>query len=151
MSRPRILVLHGPNLNLLGQRETGIYGTVTLAEIDRQLQALAEELGAELRIHQSNHEGELVDLIHESRGWAPSIVLHPSALPHCRLSPHDALTAVSLPAVEVHLPSLHAQVTFRHQSVIAPAATGQIAGFGPDSYLLGLRAALAAIGERDDG
>jgi 3-dehydroquinate dehydratase-2 len=141
----KVLVLHGPNLNLLGEREIGVYGHVTLADIDSRMSALAADLGAELQIHQSNHEGELVDLIHQARTWADAIVINPGAFTHYSLALHDALRAVAVAVVEVHLSNIHAREEFRHRSVIAPVALGQISGFGPDSYLLGLRAAVEAV------
>ena len=145
MSPVNVLVLHGPNLNLLGERETGIYGDETLASINARLSELAKELGAQLRIHQSNHEGELVELIHDARSWADAIVINPAAFTHYSLALHDALRAVDLPTVEVHLSNIHTREEFRHRSVIAPVAIGQVTGFGTDSYLLGLRAAVELV------
>jgi 3-dehydroquinate dehydratase-2 len=136
----RILVLHGPNLNMLGIREPGVYGSTTLRGIDQALAALALELGVELRTLQSNSEGDLVDAIQGALADCAAILINPAAYTHTSVAIRDAIAATSLPAVEVHLSNIHARETFRTHSFVAPVAIGQISGFGPDSYLLGLRA-----------
>ncbi len=136
----KFLVLHGPNLNLLGKREPGIYGSQSLAEIDSALEKLSAELGCELTFYQSNSEGELIDAIQAAVLNCHGILINPAAYSHTSIAIRDALSAVGLPFVEVHLSNIHSRETFRHTSLIAPIAIGQISGFGRNSYLLGLRA-----------
>jgi len=138
---PNILVIHGPNLQLLGIREPGTYGTVTLKEIDARLTELAEELGVHLRIEQHNSEGAIVSLISDAMKWADAILINPAAYTHTSVAIRDAIAATGLPAVEIHLSNIHKREPFRHQSFNAGVAAGQICGFGLQSYLLGLRAA----------
>jgi 3-dehydroquinate dehydratase-2 len=142
-----ILVLHGPNLNLLGQREPGVYGTLTLAEVDRVVAEHGRARGARVECRQSNHEGVLVDAVHGAgrEGFA-AIVLNPGALTHYSYALRDAIAGVVTPVVEVHLSNVHAREPFRRRSVTAPVCRGQIAGFGLHSYLLGIDAALALVG-----
>ena len=144
--KKKILVLNGPNLNLLGKRQPDIYGRLTLEQINRKVRALAKELGVDVVIRQSNHEGELVTWIQQAPGQFGAIVINPAAAPEPRSRPRlDAITSVGLPTIEIHLSNIHKREPFRHHSFIAEAAVGQIAGFGADSYLLGLRAAVARL------
>ncbi|WP_392536067.1 type II 3-dehydroquinate dehydratase [Nostoc sp. C117] len=135
-----ILALHGPNLNLLGQREPGIYGLLTLAEINRLLEEEGLKLQAKVFPLQSNHEGILVDTIHEALGQYQGILINAGAYTHTSVALRDAIAAVNLPTVEVHLSNIYRREDFRHHSYIAPVAIGQISGFGSQSYLLGLQA-----------
>ena len=141
-----ILVLHGPNLNLLGVREPEVYGRTTLAEIDANLAALASELGVGIDCFQSNHEGALIDRIQGARGHVAAIVINPGGFTHTSVALRDALASADVPVVEVHLSNVHRREEFRHHSFIAGIATGQVLGFGADSYLLGLRAAAGLVG-----
>jgi 3-dehydroquinate dehydratase-2 len=140
-----ILVLHGPNLNLLGVREPEIYGRTTLAEIDASLAGLASDLGVGIDCYQSNHEGALIDRVQASRGHVAAIVINAGGFTHTSVALRDALAAADVPIVEVHLSNVHRREAFRHHSLIAGIATGQVLGFGADSYLLGLRAAVGLI------
>jgi 3-dehydroquinate dehydratase II len=136
----RIAVLHGPNLNLLGTREPGLYGSATLDQVDAGLTELAAELNAAIEFFQSNHEGALVDYIHGSADSVDGFVVNAGAYTHTSIAIRDALIGVALPFVEVHLSNVHAREEFRHRSLLADRAVGLVAGFGVDSYLLGLRA-----------
>jgi 3-dehydroquinate dehydratase-2 len=136
----KILVLHGPNLNLLGTREPAIYGQLTLNEINSAISALAHELAIEVTTVQSNSEGTLIDTIHSAIGSYDGILINPAAYTHTSIAIRDALAAAALPTVEVHLSNIHSREEFRSNSFIAPIAVGQISGFALDSYLLGLRA-----------
>ncbi|MHB8840318.1 MAG: type II 3-dehydroquinate dehydratase [Candidatus Aquicultor sp.] len=141
----KILVIHGPNLNLLGRREEAVYGTVTLDEINAMIKDEAAAYGLDVEFYQSNHEGDIVDRIQAGTGMVDCIIINPAAFTHYSIAVRDALAAVKIPAVEVHLSNIHAREEFRHTSVTAPVAVGQIAGFGPQSYVLAVRAAAEII------
>jgi len=138
----KILVIHGPNLNLLGKREPAIYGKITIDEINKKLQALAKKKKVKLDIFQSNHEGEIVDKIQNAKKNYSSLLINPAAYTHTSVAIRDAISATDIPTVEAHLSNIYSREDFRHTSLIAPVAKGQIAGFGIDSYLYGLDAAI---------
>lgn len=142
----RILVIHGPNLNLLGRREPEIYGSETLDDINEALHRKAEELGVELRIVQSNYEGEIVTAIGEAMDWADGIIINPAAYTHTSVAIRDAIAATGLPAIEVHISNVFKREPFRHHSYISPVATGVITGLGFHGYLLALDAIVKLIG-----
>ena len=141
----RVLVLHGPNLNLLGKRQPEIYGRLTLEQINRKIEALAKELDVEVEIRQSNSEGELVQWVQESPKRFGALVINAAAYTHTSVALRDALAAAGIPAVEVHISNIYKREEFRRRSLIAEAAAGQITGFGFNSYLLGLRAAVDLV------
>lgn len=141
----KILVIHGPNLNLLGDREVNLYGKVTLKEINDELKKIAGKAKVELKAVQSNHEGEIVELIGKTKGKFDAILINPAAYTHTSVAIRDAISASSVPCVEVHLSNIYQREEFRHNSLIAPVAKGQICGFGTMSYTLGLQAAIGLI------
>ncbi|MDY7021542.1 MAG: type II 3-dehydroquinate dehydratase [Cyanobacteriota bacterium] len=144
-----VLVLHGPNLNLLGQREPGIYGTVTLAKIDERLQQEGQLCQITVSCVQSNHEGVLVDAVHSALNQHQGLIVNAGAYTHTSVALRDAIAAVQLPTVEVHLSNIYRRESFRHHSYIAPVAIGQISGFGADSYILGLQALVRYLRETE--
>ena len=140
-----VLVLHGPNLNLLGTREPDVYGNDTLADIDSQLTALAEELKIMIRIKQSNSEEILIEALPSSREWANGVLFNPGAFTHTSVAIRDAIAAIDIPVVEIHLSNIHARESFRRESLLAPVCLGSISGFGSQSYMLGLRSLIKYV------
>jgi 3-dehydroquinate dehydratase-2 len=145
----KILVLHGPNLNLLGSREPEIYGAWSLAEIDAELESLGAALDLEVRSFQSNSEGALIDALHEAAGWAAGAVFNPGGYTHTSVALRDAVAAIGIPVVEVHLSNTHGREAFRRRSLIAPVCAGSVGGFGWRSYELGLRGLAALLSDSD--
>ena len=143
----KILLLHGPNLNLLGTREPEVYGSTTLEDVNQRVIAAAAKRNVEVRPFQSNHEGALVDALHEARIWADGVIFNPGAYTHTSVALRDAIAGTGLAVVEVHLSNVHAREEFRHKSLLAPVCVGQISGFGWRSYLLGLEAVLGLVTE----
>lgn len=142
-----VLVIHGPNLNLLGQREPDVYGRMTLAEIDQRLKENGAAMGLEVRSFQSNHEGALIDCLQDAQNWARGVVFNPGGYSHTSVALRDAVAAIRLPVVEVHLSNIQARDSFRHTSMIAPVCVGSIAGFGWRSYVLGIQALQQILSE----
>lgn len=143
-----VLILHGTNLNLLGEREPQVYGSLTLAEIDSRLVEYGASLGLEVRTFQSNHEGALIDILHSCRSWASGVVFNPGGYTHTSVALRDAVAAIAIPVVEVHLSNVYAREEFRHSSLISPVCRGKITGFGWRSYLLGLQALEGLLSEK---
>ncbi|MGE5416865.1 MAG: type II 3-dehydroquinate dehydratase [Acidobacteriota bacterium] len=142
----KVLVINGPNLNLLGSREKDLYGSVTLADIQNKMLARCEGLDVSVEFFQSNHEGEIIDKIHEARGVVDSVLINAGGLTHYSVSLHDALKAAAIPTIEVHMTNIYQREEFRHHSLVSPAAMGGIFGFGEQSYYLALDAALKIMG-----
>lgn len=145
----RVLFLNGPNLNLLGQREPAVYGKTTLADIEARVRGRANTLGASIDFRQTNAEGQLVTWIQEAKGQFDAIVINAAAYTHTSIAIRDAISAVGVPAIEIHLSNIHAREEFRYKSLIAAVCRGQISGFGPDSYVLGLEAAVNIKGGKE--
>jgi 3-dehydroquinate dehydratase II len=145
----KFLILHGPNLNLLGTREPEIYGSLTLSDINARLVELAKDFRAELVCKQSNHEGELIDALHEARTWADGVVFNPGAYTHTSIALRDAISAIGLPVIEVHLSNVYAREEFRHVSMVSAVCRGKITGLGWRSYSLALRALLEMLSDKE--
>jgi len=141
----KILIIHGPNLNLLGEREVGVYGDLSLEEINKQLKVVAKNGKVDIETFQSNIEGEIVNAIQQAKGKFNAIVINPGGYTHYSVAIRDAIAAVKVPTIEVHLSNIYAREEFRHKSVIAPVAVGQVAGFGLNSYIFGQKAAIDLI------
>lgn len=141
----KLLVLHGPNLNLLGTREPEIYGSLTLEDINQKLIGLGNELGAEVQCSQSNHEGALIDALHDASTWANGVVFNPGGYTHTSVALRDAISAISIPVIEVHLSNVYAREEFRHRSLISAVCKGKVLGFGWRSYTVGLRALIEIL------
>jgi 3-dehydroquinate dehydratase-2 len=144
----KILVLHGPNLNLLGTREPGVYGNLTMDEINTRCVALGAELVVEVRCQQSNHEGALIDALHEARAWADGVVFNPGGYTHTSVALRDAIAAIGIPVIEVHLSNVYAREEFRHTSLVSAVCKGKISGLGWRSYTLALRALVEMLNEK---
>ena len=144
----KILILHGPNLNLLGTREPEIYGSLTLEDINTKLVELAGEHHVELTCKQSNHEGELIDALHEARSWADGVVFNPGAYTHTSIALRDAISAIGIPVIEVHLSNVYAREEFRHVSMVSAVCKGKVVGFGWRSYALGVQALMDMLSDK---
>ena len=144
----KILILHGPNLNLLGTREPEVYGSMTLDDINNKLSDLGNELGTEIKCVQSNHEGALIDALHDARTWANGVVFNPGGYTHTSIALRDAISAIQIPVVEVHLSNVYTREEFRHVSMISAVCKGKVVGFGWRSYTLGLRALVELLGDK---
>lgn len=145
----KVLILHGPNLNLLGTREPEIYGSLSLVDIDTKLVELGSQYHVELVCKQSNHEGDLIDALQDSRSWADGVVFNPGAYTHTSIALRDAISAIGIPVVEVHLSNVYAREEFRHVSMISAVCRGKVVGFGWRSYVLGLRALMELLSDKE--
>jgi 3-dehydroquinate dehydratase II len=145
----KILILHGPNLNLLGSREPEIYGSMTLEDINNKLSDLSREFGAEINCKQSNYEGALIDALHDARTWADGVIFNPGGYTHTSIALRDAISSIEIPVIEVHLSNVYAREAFRHVSMISPVCKGKIVGLGWRSYLLALQALIEIVREEE--